>query len=210
LGDGPASIIGVLALQGDFAAHEAAITRAGAVARAVKKPGDLEDLAALVMPGGESTTLLKHFDRYGFEEPIRRFGARGGAFFGTCAGAILMAREARSPVQASLGLADIAVERNAYGRQCESFQASLEVPALGARPFEAIFIRAPRIVSAGPGVEILATLDGSPVLVREGRMLVATFHPELTPDARIHAYFLAMVRGISAAPTPPFPTRGAP
>lgn len=192
--------IGILALQGDFAAHEQAIRRAGGDPVAVRMPHQLADVAGLVMPGGESTTLLKHFGRYGFEGPLRRFHADGGAFLATCAGAILLAREVRNPAQASLGIGDFAVERNAYGRQVASFHAPLDIAAIEGGPLDAIFIRAPRIVDPGPGLEVLARYGDDPVLLRGPRLLVATFHPELTDDPRIHRLFVGMVPGGAATP----------
>ncbi|MGO9056861.1 MAG: pyridoxal 5'-phosphate synthase glutaminase subunit PdxT [Candidatus Binataceae bacterium] len=169
--------IGVLALQGDFAAHVAALP--GAVE--VRTAPEVDTLDVLVIPGGESTTLLKLLDGSGIEQSARRLLARGGAIFGTCAGAIILARQVTSPAQHSWGLIDIEVERNAYGRQIDSFEAPLEPP-----PYQGVFIRAPRIVRAGTGVEVLARYRGEPVLVREGRVFAATFHPELTGDRHIH------------------------
>lgn len=168
---------GVLALQGDFAAHIAAMP--GAIEVRTARAIDALDL--LVIPGGESTTLLKLLDGSGIEQSVRRLLDRGGVVFGTCAGAILVARKVISPSQPSWCLIDIDVERNAYGRQVDSFEAALE-PLL----FHGVFIRAPRIVRVGAGVEVLARYRGEPVLVREGRVLAATFHPELTPDRHVH------------------------
>jgi 5'-phosphate synthase pdxT subunit len=167
---------GVLALQGDFAAHIAAMP--GAVE--VRAAREIEPLEVLVIPGGESTTLLNLLEGSGIEEAARKLLARGGAVFGTCAGAILLAKRVTNPAQASWGLIDIDVERNAYGRQVDSFEAVLDTD------FPAVFIRAPRIRRAGPGVKVLARWNGEPVLVREGRVFAATFHPELTDDRRIH------------------------
>ncbi|MGE5487830.1 MAG: pyridoxal 5'-phosphate synthase glutaminase subunit PdxT [bacterium] len=178
--------IGVLALQGAFEAHRAAFARAGANAVPVRTAAEFEGLDALVIPGGESTTMLKIAGDEGLMEPLRRFG-RERPVFGTCAGAILLASEVTNPSQESLGLMDIAVERNAYGRQVDSRVARIE---LGGEETEAVFIRAPRITRVGPGVEVLARYNGDPVLVWDGRRMAATFHPELTADARIHAMFL--------------------
>ena len=171
---------GVLALQGDFAAHARALGGAAPVRRAE----EVDRLDLLVIPGGESTTLLTLLstpEGNGVEEAVRRLVSRGGVVFGTCAGAILLAKGVTRPAQASWGLLDIDVERNAYGRQLDSFEAVLEPEG-----YEAVFIRAPRIVRVGPGVEVLARHGGDPVLVREGRVFAATFHPELTSDRRLH------------------------
>jgi pyridoxal 5'-phosphate synthase pdxT subunit len=169
--------IGVLALQGDFAAHAGALGGAAEVRRAV----EIDALDALVIPGGESTAMLKLLDSSGIEAAVRRLVARGGIVFGTCAGAILLAKNVSSPAQPSWGVIDIDVERNAYGSQVDSFETTLDPP------YAALFIRAPRIRRVGPGVEVLARLDDEPVLVREGRAYAATFHPELTSDRRVHA-----------------------
>ena len=184
-------IAGVLALQGDFAAHAEALRRAGASVREVRRVHELEGLDGLVLPGGESTTLLKLMDDQGWPDALRRFHRGGGALFGTCAGAILLAREVRNPAQASLGLLDVVVLRNSYGRQVDSFEAQVDAPALG-RAIEAVFIRAPRFEALGPRVEVLARLGDQPVLVREGRVLAAAFHPELTGDLGLHGLFLAV------------------
>lgn len=184
---------GVLALQGDYAAHAAALSRAGAFAFEVRRPAELRDLDGLVLPGGESTTLLKLMGDAPWREAVRDFADAGGTLFGTCAGAILLAAEVR-PAQASLGLLDVAVERNAWGRQAESFAAPLESEALGS--FEGLFIRAPRIVRVGPGVEVLARLEGGePVLVRRERVVAAAFHPELGGDLRVHRMVVGLAEG---------------
>ncbi len=166
---------GVLALQGDFAAHARAF--GGAVE--VRRAAEIDALDLLVLPGGESTTLLNLLEGSGIEEAARRLLARGGTVFGTCAGAILLAKRVTGPAQPSWELIDIDVERNAFGRQVDSFEAVLEPD------YPAVFIRAPRIRRCGPGVEVLARWNGEPVLVREGRVFAATFHPELTGDGRI-------------------------
>jgi 5'-phosphate synthase pdxT subunit len=186
--------VGVLALQGDFAAHAAALARLGAEAPEVRRVAQLGGLDGLVIPGGESTTLLNLMGDEPWFDALRGFHAAGGALFGTCAGAILLAREVTGPRQPSLGLLDAVVERNAWGRQVDSFETRLKAPALGG-DLSAVFIRAPRFRSLGPGVEVLASLDGEPVLVRQGRVLAATFHPEIARDDRLHAYF---VRGLVA------------
>jgi 5'-phosphate synthase pdxT subunit len=174
--------IGVLALQGAFREHARALRRAGAEVVEVRLPEQLDDLDGLVIPGGESTTIAKLASLYGLDEAIRSYGR---PVFGTCAGMILVDR-------AHLGLADLEVDRNAYGRQVASFEADLELDG-DARPFRGVFIRAPRIREAGPDVEVLAELDGEPVLLRDGRVLVAAFHPELTDDPRVHERFLELV-----------------
>ena len=190
--------VGVLALQGGFEAHLHALARAGAQARDVRRVGHLAGLDALVMPGGESTTLLNLMADEPWFDAIRAFHARGGSLFGTCAGAILLAREVRGPSQPSLGLLDVAAERNAYGRQVDSFETLLEAPALGGL-VPGVFIRAPRLRDLGHGVEVLASRDGEPVLVRDGRVWAATFHPELTNDPRIHRAFVESVSRVRAA-----------
>jgi 5'-phosphate synthase pdxT subunit len=180
---------GVLALQGDFAAHAAALRAAGADAREVRRVRDLDSLAGLVLPGGESTTLLRLMRDEPWFDALRRFHGGGGAILGTCAGAILLARRVE-PEQPSLGLLDALVERNAYGRQTQSFEALVDAPHTGT--IEAIFIRAPRIRSLGPSVEVLARIDDVPILVREGRVLAATFHPELAASSGLHRLFVSM------------------
>jgi 5'-phosphate synthase pdxT subunit len=186
--------IGVLALQGDFARHRQALERCGAEVVEVRKPEELADVDGLVIPGGESTTLLRLMGEWHFVPALEKLHAAGRPIFGTCAGLILVAREVSNPSQPSLGFIDAAVERNAYGRQRESFEAQ-GVATLGGgpRPIEMVFIRAPRIRRVGPSVEVLATHGEEPVLAREGRVLVATFHPELTADGAVHRYFCEMV-----------------
>lgn len=194
-----ARIVGVLAIQGDVEKHLAALERCGAEGRRVRRPADLAGLSALILPGGESTTISKGLDRHALVEPIRAFARAGGALLGTCAGAILLARESRNHPVPTLGLIDVEAQRNAYGTQVDSFVA----PAgAGSRPewrgMECVFIRAPRLANPGPGVEILARVDGEPVLVRQGRRLACTFHPELTEDLRVHAALLELARAASA------------
>ncbi|MBN1141815.1 MAG: pyridoxal 5'-phosphate synthase glutaminase subunit PdxT [Deltaproteobacteria bacterium] len=187
--------IGVLALQGDFAKHAAMLTRLGATALEIRRERQLAGCDALILPGGESTTLTKLLDSYGFYEPIRDF-ARRRPVMGTCAGAILAAREVDDPRVRPLNLIDISARRNAYGRQVDSFIAEVAAPCLPPPPrFRAIFIRAPQIVRAGPETEVLIFLGPDPVMVRQENILALTFHPELTEDFRIHEYFLAMTRG---------------
>jgi 5'-phosphate synthase pdxT subunit len=186
--------VGVLSLQGDFAAHGAALERAGAQPVYVREPADLHSLDGLVIPGGESTTMLKLMRFDGLFEAVAEFGARKPVF-GTCAGAILVADEVSGPAQESLRLVDIAVERNGYGRQIDSRVAQIQPePEFLARTapgkMEAVFIRAPIIRRTGPAARILARYHGDPVLVEQGRHLVSTFHPELTADPRVHALFL--------------------
>ena len=184
--------IGVLALQGDYEKHARSLERAGAQVSEVRTAGELEAVDGLVIPGGESTTMLKLLDREALFEPLREFGSRK-PIFGTCAGAILLASKVENPEQVSLGLVDIAVQRNAYGRQLDSRVSRIEGEGFGT--LEAVFIRAPIIRKTGPGVHVLASYNGDPVLVEEGRHLVATFHPELSGDDRVHAYFLKKVTG---------------
>lgn len=186
-------IVGVLAIQGDVEKHLAAIERCGARGRRVRSPKDLAGLCALVLPGGESTTISKGLDRHGLVLPIRAFAEAGGALLGTCAGAILLAREARHHPVPTLGLVDVAAVRNAYGTQVDSFVAPADGEVGSAwGGMECVFIRAPRLVDPGPSVEILARVDGEPVLVRQGRRLACTFHPELTDELRVHAALLAL------------------
>ena len=185
--------IGILAIQGDYAAHARVLDRLGVEYVYVRRPDDLADLSGIILPGGESTTQLKVMNEEGLFGALKRFAANGGAFFGTCAGAILLAREVRGPAQASLGLLDISVLRNAYGRQLAS-DVHVASTKLREEPIEMVFIRAPVIESAGKGVEVLAEDAGHPVLVRQGRILASTFHPELTADTLVHERFLAIVR----------------
>jgi len=185
----------VLALQGDFEAHRRALERAGAAGVEVRTAAELAGLDGLILPGGESTTMLKLLCDERLWEPLAEFGRRR-PIFGTCAGAILLAREVTHPVQESLGLMDIAVERNSYGRQLDSHVARLtpaEAFARAAGPgrFEAVFIRAPRILRTGPEVQVYLYHRGDPVLVAHGPHLAATFHPELADDSRVHRLFLS-------------------
>ena len=184
--------IGVLAIQGDFDAHAIALREAGAEPVLVRKREHLESVEGLVIPGGESTTFLKFLERDGFLGALQEF-VRNKPSFGTCAGCILLAKEVRHPAQESLGVLDIAVERNAYGRQIDS---SIEMTdtKLNGGPMELVYIRAPRIVRSGPAVEVLAERDGFPVFVEQGHVMAATFHPELSADRRVHRRFVEMVR----------------
>ena len=191
--------VGVLALQGDFDAHAKAIERAGATALLVRSAADLEGLDGLIIPGGESTTMLKLLREENLMEPLRNFG-RSRPIFGTCAGAILLANEVSSPAQESLGLIDVGVERNAYGRQIDSRITSITPEAdfqsrMGPGEMEAVFIRAPIIRRVGTQGRVLARYEGDPVLVEEGRHVVATFHPELSSDPRVHELFLQKLNG---------------
>lgn len=186
--------VGVLALQGAFAAHVSVLRRLGVTVREVRQPADLAACDALVLPGGESTTMSMLLETSGLFQPIAGRIAAGMPVFGTCAGMILLARDVRDgrPDQRSFAAMDIAVQRNAYGRQVDSFEADLVVRGL-ENPFRAVFIRAPRITHVGEGVEVLAEHEGVPVLVRSGCNLAAAFHPELAHDDRIHEMFLAAV-----------------
>jgi 5'-phosphate synthase pdxT subunit len=175
--------IGVLAVQGNFREHAAMLGRLGAEVVEVRKPQQLEGIDGLIIPGGESTTITRLMRLYGIEEAIRRFER---PMLGTCAGLIVLDRD-------HLELVDLTVERNAYGRQVASFEADLELPG-EEEPLRGVFIRAPRVRGFGEDVEVLAELDGEPVLLRQGRILVATFHPELTGDTRVHELFLELVR----------------
>ena len=187
--------IGVLALQGDFALHVKALKDCDVDPVEVRKPEQLADLDGLVIPGGESTTLLKLMDEWHFVPALEKFHAEGKPMFGTCAGLILLAREVDNPRQFSLGLIDVDVERNAYGRQRESFEARGTAVLDGTTtPIEMMFIRAPRIRRVGEGVEVLARQNGDPVMARQGTVLVATFHPEVIGEHAIHRYFCHMVR----------------
>jgi 5'-phosphate synthase pdxT subunit len=184
--------IGVLALQGDYDAHRQTLNRLGVETVLVRKPEELERIDGLVIPGGESSTFLKFLEREGFLSKLRDFVSQKPSF-GTCAGAILLAKDVVNPKQASLGVLDIAIERNAYGRQIDS--SIMTAPTkLDGPPLEMVFIRAPRIERVGKQVQVLAERDGHPVLVREGKILAATFHPELSNDSRVHELFLDMVK----------------
>ncbi len=187
--------IGVLALQGAFAAHARVLTDLGADAVEVRRPDQLEGVDGLVMPGGESTTMSMLLESSGLFDPIAKRLADGLPVLGTCAGMILLAVEVVDgrPDQRSFGAIDLTVRRNAYGRQVDSFETDLEVPELGSSPFHAVFIRAPGVDRAGPDVEVLASWQDRPVLARQGAVTVAAFHPELSGDPRIHSRFLEEV-----------------
>jgi len=183
--------VGILALQGDFALHAKMLERIGAPWKLVKYASELAEVRGLILPGGESTTMLKFFSQEGMGAAIQEFAAAGKPVFGTCAGAILLAKEVLNPPQERLALLDISIERNAYGRQVDSSLRLGECPGLAERPVEMVFIRAPIIRRVGEGVRVLGRSDGLPVLVEQGNILAATFHPELTEDETIHRYFLA-------------------
>ncbi len=178
--------VGVLAVQGGFEAHERAITRLGEASVEVRSVADLATVDGLILPGGESTTISKGIEKYGLQSPIQEFVRSGGAVFGTCAGLIVLDRN-------HLDLIDIVAVRNAFGRQIASFECDVAIEGLGDEPVRAVFIRAPKIDGVGEGVEVLARHEGTPVVARQENALVCAFHPELTEDMRLHAYFLAMV-----------------
>lgn len=193
MADGGATI-GVLAIQGDVPEHTRALEDSGARVVPVKTRAALEAVDGLVIPGGESTTVGMLLERFGLMEPLRARIAGGLPVFGTCTGLILMAREIEGSDQPRIGCMDVSVRRNAYGRQVDSFETDVTVPALGEEPLRAVFIRAPRITGVQPGVEILASTADGPVLVRQGNLLAASFHPELTGDTRVHRLFVTMAR----------------
>lgn len=193
---GPRPKVGVLAIQGAFEKHLKALERAGADATKVLRKEDLDDLRALILPGGESTTIAMGLERLGLYEPLQAFVDRGGAVLGTCAGAILLARECENHPVRTLGLIDICAARNAYGTQVDSFTAPADPdgdPSLV--DMRCVFIRAPQLREPGPEVEVLLRVDGLPVLVRQGRILASTFHPELTDDLRVHESLIALGEG---------------
>ena len=185
--------VGVLAVQGDYEAHASMLKRVDAEVVFVRTVGDMRGINALVLPGGESSTQLQFITEEGLDKSISDFAAHGGAILGTCAGAILLARKVTNPAQKSLGIADLTVARNAYGRQLAS-EIRTGKSKVSDHPLEMVFIRAPIIEKFGRGVEVLAVSKGNPVLVEQGRVLVATFHPELTADPTIHEYFLRLAR----------------
>lgn len=185
--------VGVLALQGDVVEHVRALQRAGVVVREVRVPGDLAQVDALIVPGGESTTVIRLLDRFGLTQPIKDRVRAGMPFWGTCMGLIVAAHDVAELEQPTLDLLDVTVRRNAFGRQVDSAEVPLSIPALGDEPFPAVFIRAPWIERTGSGVETLAERDGHGVMVRQQNVLGTSFHPELTGDDRVHGYFLGMV-----------------
>ncbi len=204
--------IGVLAVQGDFAEHIERLHSIGAESAEVRLPADLEDIDALIIPGGESTTITRLLDIYALREPIRALGLAGLPIWGTCAGAIVLAKSATDLDRPNLALMDIDVRRNAFGRQVNSFEADLDVRGLGAPPFHAVFIRAPLIASAGAGVEVMAQLaNGIIVAAREGSLIATSFHPELTSDTRFHALLVELAnerRRAASTGRPLAPTEG--
>ena len=185
--------VGVLAVQGDVAEHLKALEREGAHAVAVKTRADLDRVGALVIPGGESTTVIRLLERFGLVEPIRERVRKGMPFWGTCMGMIVAAHDVADLDQKTLDLLDVTVRRNAFGRQIASAEVPLDIPALGEKPFPGVFIRAPWIERAGAGVEVLARHNGHGVFVRQGNVIGTSFHPELTRDRRVHKYFLEMM-----------------
>ena len=188
--------VGVLAIQGDFAEHISVLGKLGVKAREVRLPEHLDSLDGLIIPGGESTTLSRLMTIYNLREPVEQMAAQGRAVWGTCAGLIMLSREITEKDPIPLGIMDIGVQRNAFGRQVDSFEQTLEVSALGPDPFHAIFIRAPVIIRVGEGVEVLSALDADrPVAVRQGNLIATSFHPELTNDYRFHSYFLELACG---------------
>jgi pyridoxal 5'-phosphate synthase pdxT subunit len=193
--------IGILAVQGDFGAHAAMLEQLGAQTVEVRTPADLEGCNGLILPGGESTTQLKFLQEEGLAEKIVKFAERGGAIFGTCAGAILLATDVKHPEQDSLHLMDMTVVRNAYGRQIASDVVSGPT-VLKKEPLEMVFIRGPVIERAGPGVEILAEYAGKPALVQREKIMAATFHPELTDDTTVHEHFLSLAKAKAKAKQP--------
>jgi 5'-phosphate synthase pdxT subunit len=184
--------VGVLAIQGDYEAHKNVLKRLGVNVTLVRKPEQLDAIDAIVIPGGESSTFLNFLAERGFLDKLRDFVSAKPAF-GTCAGAILLAKEVENPPQQSLGVLDIRIRRNAYGRQIDSSIRESETK-LGDKPLEMVFIRAPKITGTGKEVEVLATANGDPVLVRQGKVMAATFHPELSNDTRVHEAFLKLVK----------------
>ena len=183
--------VGVLALQGAFREHVAAVTRLGATAREVRQLKDIDGIDALIIPGGESTTMGKLLNEWNMLEPLRQRILDGMPVYGSCAGLILLCREIENSDQPRLGVLDATVRRNAFGRQVDSFETDLNIPEIGADPIPAVFIRAPVITGVGAGVTVLAEVKGQAVAVRQNNILATSFHPELTPDTRMHSYFLS-------------------
>ena len=183
--------VGVLALQGAFREHVAAVASLGATAREVRQLKDIDGIDALIIPGGESTTMGKLLNEWNMLEPLRQRILDGMPVYGSCAGLILLCREIENSDQPRLGVLDATVRRNAFGRQVDSFETNLSIPEIGADPLPAVFIRAPVITGVGAGVKVLAEVDGQAVAVRQNNILATSFHPELTPDTRMHSYFLS-------------------
>ena len=188
--------VGVLAIQGDFAEHISVLGKLGVQAREIRLPAHLDSLDGLIIPGGESTTLSRLMSNYDLREPITKMAMQGVAIWGTCAGMIMLSQEITEQDPVPLGIMDIGVQRNAFGRQVDSFEQTLKINVLGADPYHAIFIRAPVIIRVGQGVEVLSSLeDRRPVAVQQGNLLATSFHPELTTDYRFHEYFLSLADG---------------
>ena len=187
--------VGILAFQGDFEKHALMMEALGARTRFVRTTDDVNSVDAIIIPGGESTTIGKLMHAFGVLDPLRRRIINGLPVFGTCAGLILLAPHVEEKNQHRLGVLDIVVKRNAYGRQVDSFEADIDVPVVGADPVRGVFIRAPQVVKVADGIDVLASFEGRPVLLRKDRILAASFHPELTADTRIHEYFLNHVCG---------------
>lgn len=185
--------VGILSVQGAVEPHRKALEACGVEVRLVRLPEELREVDALVLPGGESTTMGLLISRFGLLEPIREHAAAGKPILGTCAGMILLAKEIVDSSQPRLGLMDIRVRRNSFGRQVDSFESPLQIPVLGEPPFQGVFIRAPHIEAAAPNVEVLARFEGRIVLAQEGNLLASSFHPELTEDLRIHRYLLGLI-----------------
>jgi len=186
--------VGVLALQGDFAEHIATLRRLGVDAREIRTTKQLAGVGALIIPGGESTTMAKLMDMYDLREPITRFASAGNPVWGTCAGLIMLAKRLADDRPQPLGLMDIVARRNAFGRQVDSFETDLDIRGVEGGPYRAVFIRAPIVLETGPSVETLASLwDGSVVAARQDNLLATSFHPELTSDGRVHRYFVEMM-----------------
>lgn len=186
------TLVGVLALQGAFREHAAAVSRLGAQAREVRQLKDMSGIDAMIIPGGESTTMGKLLVEWGMLDPLRARIEKGMPVYGSCAGLILLCKEIENSDQPRLGVLDATVRRNAFGRQVDSFETDLEMPELGPMPFQAVFIRAPVLLGVGPKVRVLAKVKGQAVAVRQDNVLATSFHPELTEDTRLHRYFLEM------------------
>lgn len=196
-------IVGVLAIQGDFAEHRHAIEQAGARSVEIRHLSDLDEIDALIIPGGESTTINKFDDAFGGKvfDTINDYAKGGMPIYGTCMGSIVLAKQIESMTQRSMGLMNITVRRNAYGPQKKSFETLLAIKELGPEPYPAVFIRAPQIISASSEVTVMATINDTIAMARQGNLLVTTFHPEITEDLRVHEYFLAMIRDASQSCT---------
>ena len=186
-----ARCVGVLALQGAFREHVAAVSRLGVAAREVRQLKDMDGIDAMIIPGGESTTMGKLLNEWHMLEPLRERIMQGMPVYGSCAGLILLCRTIENSDQPRLGVLDATVRRNAFGRQVDSFETELDMPEVGPGPVPAVFIRAPVIISVGPDVKVLAEVKGQAVAVRQNNILATSFHPELTPDTRMHSYFLS-------------------